>query len=73
MKYKYLAALLVSSFVFSNIQAQVFNFDDNSLSDTTGQVTLVPLNIFGSGQLPFSELCLLRNRRINSVEISPCM
>ncbi len=52
MKHKYLAALLLGSFVFNNIQAQIFNFDDNSLSDTTGQVSLVPFNIFGSGQVP---------------------
>ena len=32
--------------------AQTYNFDDASLTDTTGQTTLVPFNIFGSGQIP---------------------
>lgn len=52
MNYKYLTALMVSAFALHSIQAQTFNFDDNSLTDTTGQVSLIPFNIFGSGQLP---------------------
>lgn len=36
----------------SIVLAQEFNFNDGTLTDTTGQVELVPFNIFGSGQLP---------------------
>ena len=46
--------LLYSVLALGAFQAhsQTYNFDDGSLTDTTGQTTLVPFNIFGSGQIP---------------------
>ena len=52
MKMHCIAALGLCVFSLNFIQAQVFNFDDGSLTDTTGEVTLAPFNIFGSGQIP---------------------
>lgn len=52
MKIKFIAVLGLCAFSINFIQAQVFNFDDGSLTDTTGEVTLVPFNVFGSGQIP---------------------
>ena len=52
MKIKFIAVLGLCAFSINFIHAQVFNFDVGSLTDTTGEVTLVPFNVFGSGQIP---------------------
>jgi hypothetical protein len=53
MNRKKLLSTIVFCFVSLNfVQSQTFNFDDNTLMDTTGTVSLVPFNIFGSGQIP---------------------
>ena len=52
MKKHCIAALGLFVFSLNFIQAQVFNFDDGLLTDTTGEVTMVPFNVFGSGQIP---------------------
>lgn len=52
MKNKLIALIGLSVLSQSIVLAQEFNFNDGSITDTTGQVELVPFNIFGSGQLP---------------------
>lgn len=52
MSSKFLLSLTCGLLALNSVQSQTFNFDDNTLLDTTGQVSLIPFNIFGSGQLP---------------------
>ncbi len=46
--------LITTVFALGSLQgvSQIYSFDDGTLTDTTGQISLAPFNIFGSGQLP---------------------